>query len=159
MKNIIKTDFFSESKRWNRRIPTIKKISLKTVKEMIVYFKKNHLFYINLILSDKTKIKTLNKKFKNKYNDTDVLTFVSKFSNKELGKKIYCDIFFSIDTIDNFVKNNEVNIYDHFNHLLIHSFLHINGYDHNTMSKFKKMKKQEIKILKKFGIEDPYINS
>ena len=77
MKKTIKIDFFSESKKWPRRLPKIKKISFKTLNTMSVYFKKNHLFNLNLIFSDKKKISKLNKKFKNKYQDTDVLTFVS----------------------------------------------------------------------------------
>ena len=100
----------------------------------------------------------LNKKYKNKYKDTDVLTFVSAISNKELGKILYCDIFFSIDTIEDFIKKNNITLYDHFNHLLIHSILHINGYDHKNLSQFNKMKKEEIKILKKIGIDNPYNN-
>ncbi len=156
MKKTIKIDFFSESKKWPRRLPKIKKISFKTLNTMSVYFKKNHLFNLNLIFSDKKKISKLNKKFKNKYQDTDVLTFVSKFSNKELGKILYCDIFFSIDTIENFIKKNNLTLYEHFNHLLIHSILHINGYDHKRVIDFNKMKKEEIKILKIFGIKNPY---
>ena len=64
--------------------------------------------------------------------------------------------FFSIDTIESFVKKNKITLYDHFNHLLIHSFLHINGFDHKNLSDFNKMKKEEIKILNKIGIENPY---
>ena len=87
-----------------------------------------------------------------------MLTFVTKTSNKNYGKCLYCDIFFSIDTIENFIKNKNINLYEHFNHLLIHSILHINGYDHKNLTQFNKMKKEEIKIMKKFGLEDPYIN-
>tara|TARA_B100001559_G_C16298573_1_gene528541 strand:+ start:284 stop:760 length:477 start_codon:yes stop_codon:yes gene_type:complete len=157
MKKIIKVDFFSESKKWPRRLPTIKKLSYKTIKIMNKYFKKNHTFFLNLIFSDKKKIIKLNKKFKNKYKDTDVLTFVSEISNKELGKILYCDIFFSIDTIESFIKKNKVTIYNHLNHLLIHSILHINGYDHKNSKQFNTMKKEEIKILKIIGISNPYI--
>ena len=53
-------------------------------------------------------------------------------------------------------KKNKVNLYDHFNHLLIHSILHINGYDHKNLFQFNKMKNIEIKILKQFGIRNPY---
>ncbi len=42
----------------------------------------------------------LNKTYKNKQTDTDVLTFITKNSNKNVGKILYCDIFFSIDTIE-----------------------------------------------------------
>ena len=156
MKKTLKIDFFSNSKKWSRRLPKIKKIGLMTLKSMSSYFRKNHQHYINLILSDKEKVSKLNSKYNKKYKDTDVLTFVTKISNKELGKILYCDIFFSIDTIESFIKKNDITLYDHFNHLLIHSLLHINGYDHKNLAHFNKMKKEEIKILKKFNISDPY---
>ena len=101
---------------------------------------------------------TIYKKFKNKYEDTDVLTFVTQTSNKNIGKYIYCDIFFSIDTIEEYIKNKKITLYDHYNHLLIHSILHINGYDHKNLIQFNKMKKEEIKTMNKFGLKDPYIN-
>ena len=157
MKKTIKVDFFCQSKKWPRRLPKVKKITLKTLKKMSKYFKNNHLFRINLILSDKKKMIKLNLKFKNKYQDTDVLTFVSKINNKELGKISYCDIFFSIDTIENFISKNNVSLYDHYNHLLIHSILHINGYKHKNIKQFNTMKKEEIKILNKMKITNPYI--
>ena len=155
MKNI-KVDFFSESKKWPRRIPKIKSITKKTIKKMSSCFKRDQRFELNIILTDKSKMIKLNKIYKNSQSDTDVLTFISKNSNKNVGKILYCDIFFSIDTIEEFTHRNKISIYDHFNHLLIHSLLHINGYDHKKKLDFKKMKKEEIKILGLFGINDPY---
>ena len=157
MTKTVKVDFFCDSKKWPRRVPKIKKITKKTIQNMQSYFKKNCLFSINLILSEKKRITKLNKKYKNKFKDTDVLTFVSNISNKKLGKTLYCDIFFSIDTIEKFIKKNNVNIYNHINHLLVHSVLHINGYKHNNLKQFKKMKEEEIKILKEIGVNNPYL--
>ncbi len=73
-----------------------------------------------------------------------------------LEKYFIVIFFFSIDILEKTAKKNNVNFYDHFNHLLIHSFLHINGYDHKNNYQFKEMKKEEIKILSKIGIKDPY---
>ena len=157
MKKNIKVNFFSHSKKWPRRIPKIKKITYKTLNKMSSHFGKDYVYYLNLILSNKNEMTKLNKRFKSKNKDTDVLTFVNKIPNKNLGKILYCDIFFSIDTIEKFIHKNKVSIYDHFNHLLIHSLLHINGYDHKKNLDFKKMKKEEIKILGLFGINHPYI--
>ena len=155
MKNI-KVDFFSESKKWPRRMPKIKTITNKTINMMLSYFKKDYKLELNIILTDKSKMIKLNKIYKNKQSDTDVVTFISKISNKNVGKILYCDIFFSIDTIEKFIRRNKIIIYDHFNHLLIQSLLHINGYDHKKNLDFKKMKKEEIKILGSIGINDPY---
>ncbi len=155
MKNI-KVDFFSESKKWPRRIPKIKTITKKTLNKMRSYFNNDQKYELNIILTNKSRMIKLNKIYKNKQSDTDVLTFITKNSNKNVGKILYCDIFFSIDTIEKFIHKNKTSIYDHFNHLLIHSFLHINGYNHKKNLDFKKMKKEEIKILGSFGITDPY---
>ena len=137
-------------------MPKIKIITNKTINMMLSYFKKDYKLELNIILTDKSKMLKLNKIYKNKQSDTDVLTFISKISNKNVGKILYCDIFFSIDTIEKFIRRNKISIYDHFNHLLIHSLLHINGYDHKKNLDFKKMKKEEIKILGSIGINDPY---
>ncbi len=159
MKKKIKIDFFSESRKWNRRLSKIKNITKKILSETYNYFSKKNLIFINIILSDEKKMTKLNKKYKNINKDTDVLTFVTKIPNKELGKNLYCDIFFSIDTIETYIKKNNINLYDHFSHLLIHSFLHINGYDHKNEIQFKKMKAKEIEILKNLKIKNPYIRS
>ncbi len=86
MKKTITVDFFSDSKKWPRRMPKIKKITLNTIKIMTKYFDRNYLTYLNIILSDKKRVKKLNTKFKKKCQDTDVLTFVSKTSKKKYWK-------------------------------------------------------------------------
>ena len=110
MKNI-KVDFFSESKKWSRRTPKIKIISKKTINKMRSYFKRDHKFELNIILTDKSKMIKLNKTYKNKQTDTDVLTFITKNSTKNVGKILDCDIFFSIDTIEKYIRRNKISIY------------------------------------------------
>ena len=94
MKKIKKVDFFVESKKWSRRLPKIKSITSKTLKKMTINYNNNDIFNLNLILSDKKKVIKLNKKFKNKNEDTDVLTFITKTPNKNLAMS-YIVIFFS----------------------------------------------------------------
>ena len=156
MKKIQSVEFFSQSQKWSTRLPKLKEISLKTIKKMSDYFNNENIYNLNLIFTHKKEMIRLNKKFKNKYKDTDVLTFVSKRVNKELGKFVYCDIFFSIDTIEFFINENKLTIYDHFTHLLIHSILHINGYNHKKTKDYNLMKSEEIKILENLKIKNPY---
>ena len=85
-----------------------------------------------------------------------MLTFISETRIDKINKTKICDIFFSAETIKKDAKKNGLNFYNHFTHLIIHSFLHINGFVHNSLDDFKKMKKIEIKILKKIGIFNPY---
>ena len=68
-----------------------------------------------------------------------------------------CDIFLSAETILKDSKINKTNFYDHLTHIILHSFLHINGFVHNKINDFVKMKKEEIKVLKKLSISNPYL--
>jgi len=75
---------------------------------------------------------------------------------KNFANEVYCDIFFSAETIKIDAKTNLINFYDHLTHLIIHCFLHVNGYDHKKNTNFLKMKNIEIKVLSKLGLKNPY---
>ena len=98
----------------------------------------------------------MNSKFRNKNKITDVLTFVSEVNLPNEKKKKFCDIILSANTIKNDAIKNKIAFYSHLTHILIHSFLHINGFKHKKIKDFNKMKNLEIKILKKLGITNPY---
>tara|TARA_Y100000590_G_C15626962_1_gene979739 strand:+ start:278 stop:742 length:465 start_codon:yes stop_codon:yes gene_type:complete len=153
---MIKLNFFSQSKNWPRRLKKVKKISKKVLKEKnTLNFHNNTNYYLNIILINDKEMKKLNTKYKKKNKTTDVLTFVSTINKKDNCIK-FCDIFFSAETINKDSKINKVDFYDHFTHLLVHSFLHINGFLHKKIIDFNKMKKNEILILKKIGLSNPY---
>ena len=99
----------------------------------------------------------MNLQFRKINKSTDVLTFVSNVNiNVKKPRKI-CDIFLSAETILKDSKINEINFYDHLTHIIVHSFLHINGYAHDKISDFKIMQQIEIKVLNKIGISNPYL--
>ena len=157
MKKMIKINYFLLSSSWSKRLIKIKKITNNVIKQKInLRFNNKINYYLNIILASDANVKKLNLKYRKKNKTTDVLTFVNevKQSNKKTYK--YCDIFFSAETIKFDAKKNNIDFYDNFCHLLIHSFLHINGYYHNNINDFKKMKKKEINILSKIGLENPY---
>ena len=147
-----------KSKHWPKRMKKIdfliKKI-LKFNKDLL--FNKNTNYICNLILTNDKLIKKMNIKFRKKQHSTDVLTFVSELKIKNIKSKKICDIFLSAEIIKKDAKNNNVSFYNHLVHIIVHSFLHINGLDHKTTKDFNKMKKIEITILKKLGISNPYL--
>ena len=106
---------------------------------------------------DDNNIKKINKEYRKKNKTTDVLTFVNSIKNNKNINETYCDIFFSAETIKKDAKKNIINFYDHITHLMIHCFLHVNGYDHKKETDFIKMKNLEEKILMKFDVESPYL--
>ena len=110
---------------------------------------------LGLCIVDKKKIHILNKKYLNKDRATNVLSFPFEAPN---GIKIdYLGDIFICPTII----REEAKIYNklfnhHFCHMLVHAILHLLGFDHKNNRQEKSMQKQEIKILSKIGISNPY---
>tara|TARA_B100000929_G_scaffold13550_1_gene11092 strand:+ start:821 stop:1327 length:507 start_codon:yes stop_codon:yes gene_type:complete len=147
----------STTNKWTKRIRKIDEIIIQILAyKKDLKFINNINYYCDFILANDKFIKVLNKKFRKVNQPTDVLTFVSKLSLKNKKEDRHCDLVFSIDTILNDVKKNNVNFYDHLTHLIIHCFLHINDFLHNNIRDYLIMKNIEINILKKLGIVNPY---
>ena len=157
MNKKIKTNFYCKSKYWPRRMNKIRSTVNKILFINEIGFKKKNFYFLNLIFVEDKKIKQLNKMYRKINKATDVLTFISKSKNNKMNDEVYCDIFFSAETIKKDSKRNLINFYDHLTHLIIHCFLHVNGYDHKTNIDFLKMKNLEKKILSKLEIKNPYV--
>ena len=157
MKKKLEINFFCQSNHWSKRMIKIKNIVNKVLSLSDIKFKKKNFYFLNLIFVDDKKIKNINKMYRKKNKTTDVLTFVKLLKNKKLKNEVYCDIFFAAETIKKDAKKNITNYYDHIAHLIIHCFLHVNGYDHKNNSDFLKMKDLEEKILMKLEIKSPYV--
>ena len=147
-----------QSKHWPARVKKVDNL-IKNINKFKneLNFNKAIDYYCNIILTNDESIKKMNFKFLKKNKTTDVLTFVSDINFKKNKKQKICDIFLSAEIIASDAKKNNINFYNHLTHLLIHSFLHINGYVHYKIIDFNKMKKIEIKVLNKIGIDNPYL--
>ena len=157
MNKKIQINFFCKSNYWSRRMIRIREIAQKVIKIDDLNFKKNNFYFLNLIFVDDKNITKINKEYRKKNKSTDVLTFVNSIKINKNIYETYCDIFFSAETIKKDAKKNKLNFYDHITHLMIHCFLHVNGYDHKIETDFIKMKNLEEKILMKFNLESPYL--
>jgi probable rRNA maturation factor len=118
---------------------------------------------LSLIFVSDAKIKKYNSKFRNKNSATNVLSFpIEDFSKSGLtkfkGEFIYLgEVIFAFETIKMESDEQDKKFQDHLLHLFIHSMLHLLGYEHDAKKERKEMEKLEIKVLKKFGIENPYV--
>ena len=157
MNKKIQINFFCKSNLWSRRMVKIREIAKKVIKIDDLKFIRNNFYVLNLVFVDDKNIKKINKEYRKKNKTTDVLTFVNSIKNNKNINETYCDIFFSAETIKKDAKKNIINFYDHITHLMIHCFLHVNGYDHKKETDFIKMKNLEEKILMKFDVESPYL--
>ena len=157
MNKKIQINFFCKSNLWSRRMVKIREIAKKVIKIDDLKFIRNNFYVLNMVFVDDKNIKKINKEYRQKNKTTDVLTFVNSIKNNKNINEIHCDIFFSAETIKKDAKKNIINFYDHITHLMIHCFLHVNGYDHKKETDFIKMKNLEEKILMNFDIESPYL--
>ncbi len=134
---------------WKKKIKNpkiyIKKKLIKLNK--LKLFKKKSKNY-TIFLTNNSKMRELNKKFRNKNKTTDVLSF--PFHNKtNYNKNIYLgDIAISYEIINKRSKNS--NFFIEFDKMWIHGYLHLLGHNHKKEKNFIKMKKLENLILNYF---------
>jgi probable rRNA maturation factor len=148
---MINADVLVENKLWNKKIKDPNNYIKKKFRKLFKFhsLKQKH-FSLTILLTDNSKMKYLNKKFRNKDKTTDVLSFpnlsVSDFK-KENNTKIYLgDIALSYEIINRRSKNSNFDL--EFDKMWIHGYLHLLGYDHKKIKDYKVMKKIEDKILK-----------
>ncbi len=108
---------------------------------------------INISFVSQQEIKELNRRFLNQNKTTNVLSFPSdpKFYEDLLGEIAICPSVIKEESIVQGKKEH-----DHLIHLIIHSVLHLLGYDHVDSKSAKVMEGIEINTLKKLGIANPY---
>ena len=78
-----------------------------------------------------------------------------KFHN---GFAVLGDIILAYKVVKKESNEQNKNFVDHFTHLIIHSILHLLGYDHEIEKEALIMEALEIEILSFFNIKSPYEN-
>ena len=104
-------------------------------------------------------LQELNNEYRHKDKPTNVLSFPSiELQVGEAAEHILGDIVISLDTTKREAALENKSFDDHFSHLVIHGFLHLFGYDHETDTQALQMERLETRILAELGIADPYEN-
>jgi probable rRNA maturation factor len=139
-------------------LDTVNQISLALNLDKIVDF-----VDFSIVLTNDNSIKQLNKDYRNIDKATNVLSFPIEDIDynhlsqlKELNKSSIGDIIISYDTLLRESVEQSKKFESHFRHLLIHSILHLFGYDHEEDEEAEIMESLEVKILKQMNICSPY---
>ena len=124
------------------------------IDEFIAYFSVEKID-VEVSFCTAEQIKDLNYKFRKKDSETNVLSFPAESS---IGIQSACcgEVIICYEVLNHEAKESSKNITNHFKHLLIHSLLHLLGYEHDKENDAILMESEEIKFLSKIGISDPY---
>ena len=130
---------------WNKTLELIKKLGLKYFPKDL---KTNTKLPLTLLITTNNEIQNLNKKYRNKNKPTDVLSFyLEKDRRKSLN--YLGDIVISIEKAAKQANAKRISIENELTELLIHGYLHLNGYDHIKPQEAKKMFKLQNLFLRK----------
>lgn len=112
---------------------------------------------LSVVFTDDAAIKELNNDWRNKDKPTNVLSFPA--FPLEPGQKpgpMLGDIIIAWETVVREAVEEGKPFDHHLTHLIVHGFLHLLGYDHQTEAQAEEMEGLERKILERLAIPDPY---
>lgn len=131
----------------------LKNFIKKGVDRVIKILDKKKSFYISIYLTNNDKIKQINSEFRKIDKVTNVLSFpqdVERMISKSKKHHILGDIVISLEKISMEAIEQRKSFWDHLLHIIIHSILHLFGYDHQNDREAFLMEKKEKQILAKF---------
>lgn len=124
-------------------------------------------FVCSILACSSEKIKGLNAQFRGKNNSTNVLSFPSRSGKHDTKNSLKFkadadplelgDIAIAYEVCNKEAKVSKIKFEDHVYHLIIHSVLHLLGYDHEEEKNATEMEKIEVQVLANLGISNPYL--
>ena len=142
---MIKAEIVIDFPKWRTKIKNPNLYLKKKIKKLssIKSLKKKN-FQFTLLLTNKILIKKLNKKFRKKNKETDVLSFPIK---SLFNKNYRGDIAICYEIIN--LRSKKTNFNIEFDKMWIHGLLHLLGYNHVKLKDYKQMLRREQDILKR----------
>lgn len=142
--------FENETDEKVTELPELKKL----IKYAIKYMKLGNVEF-NVIFVDNERIRQLNKTYRNKDSETDVITFrLADYENVVFEDvTILGDVYISLDKAHSQSIEYGHSYLRELSFLMIHGFLHLLGYDHMTLEDEKVMFGLQEEILNGYGIK------
>jgi probable rRNA maturation factor len=109
-----------------------------------------------VMLADDAYVQTLNRRFRGKDKPTNILSFPDAPSANASSANSWGGLALAFETILREAGEQGKTFEAHLAHLVIHGCLHLMGYDHERADERDAMEAQEINLLARFGIDNPY---
>ena len=110
---------------------------------------------LSVALVSDTQIQTLNRDYRDMDKPTNVLSFPAT-NTFESPAPLLGDIVLAFETVMREAEEKSITLDAHLSHLVIHGFLHLQGYEHETDDEAAKMEALEITALAALKIDNPY---
>jgi probable rRNA maturation factor len=136
---------------WTDALPDAERLATRAISTAIAVLKDPKLGELSLALVSDGEIQALNRDYRHKDKPTNVLSFPDNGPAPLLG-----DIVLALETITREAAEKSILLADHFSHLIIHGFLHLQGYDHQSEAEAAEMERLEISTLAALNIDNPY---
>lgn len=120
-------------------------------------------FEISVTIVDNKKIREVNREYRSIDRVTDVISFAIEDNEEDMAiffnedtmpfPRLLGDIFISLDQTVEQAREYGHSFERELAFLLVHGFLHLNGYDHQSQEEEKEMFALQETILKEYGLE------
>ncbi|MDR1362098.1 MAG: rRNA maturation RNase YbeY [Holosporaceae bacterium] len=166
-------DILIEYDSWSRC--DVKSITAMCVEAVFGELGLNHYnVEICFLFTDDEELKILNKTYRGIDKPTNVLSFPASSLDTRLADECDCcnnyetdgyccnicvlgSVAMAYEIIELESREQEKTFDDHLKHMVIHSVLHLLGYDHSGHQQAELMEQLEIKILGDLNIANPYV--
>lgn len=150
----ITTDVEIQDKRWLSWRASVEADVQATVAFVLEEQGDKEDYEVSVLLTDDEEIQSLNNQYRGKDKPTNVLSF----PQDEVidGTVLLGDVVVAYETVLKEAKEQHKSEYDHFRHMLVHSVLHLLGFDHESEDEANEMESLEVSLLARLNISNPY---
>ena len=151
---IIDIKFDCEKGFKTKKIKSFVEKSVDQTLEILEYKKRKT--YVSVFLTNNEEIKKINSKYRKINKSTNVLSFPQN-EQRMIGNLdnylVLGDIVISLEKILSEAQQQKINFFDHLLHMIVHSTLHLYGFDHSNLKESSVMEAKEKDIMKKILLE------
>ena len=150
-------DINIQEEQWATSFPKLEELTRNALQAAIKIYCPDRFSEISILLTNNAHMQILNNQWRGQNKPTNVLSFMTALPTKGDAKTLCLgDIALGYETIINQAQASGIKAKDHFSHLLIHGYLHLQGLDHKTDDEADFMQGLESEILANLDIANPY---
>ena len=147
--------FIKKTKEWTEHeVSFVSEVLEHTFENMLNGNELNH--EVSVLLTNDEEIRELNKKYRKIDKPTNVLSFSITSDTIVNELRMIGDIVISKEKILSEAMDQKKTFNDHLAHIVIHGFLHLLNFTHDSKEDSTIMENKEVELLKMIDISNPY---